>query len=508
MLRKIRIFVSLTLLTLIVIFFLDFAGFVPNSFRYLTKIQLIPALLALNVVILAGLLVLTLLFGRVYCSSICPMGVYQDIITWLAHRFQKKKKFKYTRPLTVLRWSVLALTIVAFLFGFHALVGLLDPYSAFGRMTVHVFKPAYLAGNNLLESIFTHFGNQTFYKVSIYIGAVSSFAIALITLILVGWLAAVNGRIYCNSICPVGTTLGFVSRYSLFKIRINENLCNSCGACGKQCKASCIDTKNHNIDNSRCINCFDCIDVCSKSAINFKYSYKKSPSKVIVENKIKVDESKRRFVMAVGVVGLAATSSFADSKLLKGNKITAKRKTPISPPGSLSASHLFDQCTSCHLCVSKCPSNVIRPAFTEYGLAGIMQPLLTFEHGFCNYDCTLCSDVCPSGALLPITVAQKHENQMGQVKFVIENCIVYTDGTNCGACSEHCPTQAVSMIAYKGDLTIPHTDTNICVGCGGCEYVCPATPNKAIYVEGIEKHKKIEIKIEKKEEIKVDDFGF
>jgi len=137
-----------------------------------------------------------------------------------------------------------------------------------------------------------------------------------------------------------------------------------------------------------------------------------------------------------------------------------------------------------------------------------MQPVLGFEHGFCNYDCTICLDVCPSGALLPLTVAQKHQNQMGQVKFIIENCIVFTDGTSCGACSEHCPTQAVSMVAYKGDLTIPQTDVNICVGCGGCEYVCPATPNKAIYVEGIGKHNKIEIKTEKKEEVKVDDFGF
>lgn len=504
MLKNIRIFVSLLIFTLLTLFFLDFAGYLPMWLHKLAAIQFLPALLALNIGVLVGLLLLTFLFGRVYCSSVCPMGVYQDIVNWLSRRLQKKKRFKYRKALTVFRWSVVGATVVAFLFGFTFLVGLLDPYSAFGRMTVHVFKPAYLAGNNLLEAIFTGFGNNTFYKVGVYVTSVSSLVVALITLLGVGFMAWDNGRIYCNTVCPVGTVLGAVSRYSVFKIRIDEGACNSCGSCGRQCKASCIDTKAHKIDYSRCINCFDCIEVCSQSAMKFSYSAKKPVAKPTET----VDASKRRFMMAVGVTGLAATQIFADSKLIKSSKNKAKRETPISPPGSASAESLLDKCTSCHLCVSKCPSNVIKPSFTEYGLGGIMQPMLSFEKGFCNYDCTVCSDVCPSGALLPLTVEQKQTNQMGQVHFILENCIVYTDGTNCGACSEHCPTQAVSMIAYKDDLTIPHTDTSICVGCGGCEYVCPAKPYKAIYVEGLEKHNQIIIKKEKVEEVKVDDFGF
>ncbi len=504
MLRKIRIVVSVTLFALITLYFLDFAGFMPQGFHSLTKIQIIPALLALNIDVLVGLLILTLLFGRVYCSSICPMGIYQDIVNRLSKRFQKKKRFKFSKAQTVLRWSVVSVTLIAFLFGFTFLLGLLDPYSAFGRMTVHVLKPAYLAGNNLLESIFTQFGSNTFYKMGVYVASVSSLVIALVTLLTIGYLAWINGRIYCNTICPVGTVLGFVSRYSLFKIRIDENLCNSCGLCGRKCKASCIDTKSHEIDYSRCINCFDCLEVCSQNAMKFTYPAQKP----IQHNANGIDESKRRFMMAVGVAGLAATQVFADSKLIKTSKKQAKRTTAISPPGSTSADHLLDKCTSCHLCVSKCPSNVIKPAFTEYGLGGIMQPMLSFEKGFCNYDCTICSDVCPSGALLPLTLEQKHVTQMGQVQFIIENCIVHTDGTSCGACSEHCPTQAVSMIPYKNDLTIPHINTEICVGCGGCEYVCPTMPYKAIYVEGIANHNIIEIKKEKVEEIKVDDFGF
>ena len=138
----------------------------------------------------------------------------------------------------------------------------------------------------------------------------------------------------------------------------------------------------------------------------------------------------------------------------------------------------------------------------------MMLPKLYFDHGFCNYDCTICSEVCPTGAILPLTIEEKHATQMGKVHFVIENCIVYTDETNCGACSEHCPTQAVSMIPYKDSLTIPHTETEICVGCGGCEYVCPAIPYKAIYVEGVEKHNQLIFEHEEQEQVEINDFGF
>lgn len=504
MLRKIRIAVSALLFSLITFYIIDFAGILPEKFHFLTEIQLIPALLALNVIVLGALLLLTFIFGRVYCSSICPMGVYQDVINWISKRFQKKKRFKFSKNQAVLRWTIVALTLISFAFGFTFLLGFLDPYSAYGRMTTHIFKPAYLAGNNLLESIFTHFGNHTFYKVSIYVGSIFSLVVTLISLLTVGIMAWLNGRLYCNTLCPVGTALGFVSKYSLFKIRIDENLCNSCGSCGRNCKASCIDTKTHNIDYTRCINCFDCLEVCSQSAMKFSYATKKQA--LIKKNN--VDASKRRFMLAVAATSVAAGKVIAEKTISTKNKNEAIRKTPITPPGSKSVDQLRTNCTSCHLCVSKCPSNVIKPAFLEYGLGGMMQPMISFEKGFCNYDCTLCSEICPSGALLALSKEEKQHNQMGQVQFVLENCIVFTDGTSCGACSEHCPTQAVSMIPYKNGLTIPHTEIEICVGCGGCEYVCPATPHKAIYVEGIDKHIAIELKKEEVQKIEVDGFGF
>lgn len=534
MLKRIRVTLSIIIFALTTIYFLDFRGFLPEGLKFLTEIQFLPALLSLNVIILLSLILLTLLFGRAYCSSICPMGVYQDFVAWTSKKFNKKKKYRFSKAKNVLRWSVLGATVITFIIGFNFLVGLLDPYGAYGRIVTHIFRPGYLAGNNLLETIFTSFDNYTFYKVSIYTFSISSLIIALITLLVIGYMAWKGGRTYCNTICPVGTTLGFLSKYSLFRVQFVDEKCNMCGLCAMKCKASCIDSKKKQIDYSRCVTCFNCIESCNREAMKFKiikrrkipsantvpaYTYVKEngPLEIINQDKtvkanvaIKtVNESKRRFLSASLVTCLAAGKLLAQqisSETLPKREL--KRQIPIAPPGALSFDHLREKCISCHLCVSKCPSNIIKPAFLEYGFGGMMQPKLYFDQGFCNYDCTVCGEVCPTGALLPLTVEEKNHTQMGKVNFILENCIVYYDETSCGACSEHCPTQAVHMVPYKDYLTIPETDTSICVGCGGCEYVCPAIPFKAIYVEGIDTHNIIEIKHDKVEEIVIDDFGF
>ena len=507
MLRKIRIALSITLFSLITLYFLDFRELLPQSLHFLAKIQFVPALLSLNVIILVSLVLLTFVFGRVYCSSICPMGIFQDIVAWLSKKVKRKKRYTYSPAKTILRWTTLLLVLVAFLFGFTFLVGLLDPYGAYGRIATHLFRPFYLAGNNLLESIFTQFNNYTFFRVGIYSLSVFSTFIALFTLVGVGLLAWRNGRTYCNTLCPVGTVLGFISRYSLFKVQFDNEKCNSCGLCAMKCKASCIDSKKLIVDYSRCINCFNCVEACKRDAMHYKtiWSKKASVKEAIV---VDVNQSKRRFLSSTFTTGMAATSLLAQTTTGFSLKRELKRQQPIAPPGVQNIDRLLQKCISCHLCVTKCPSHVIKPALFEYGLGGIMQPKLYFDHGFCSYDCTVCGDVCPTGAILPLTKDEKHHTQMGQVNFIIENCIVYYDETSCGACSEHCPTQAVSMVPYKGALTIPHIEPSICVGCGGCEYVCPAVPFKAIYVEGLKEQQTIELVHEEKEEHVIDGFGF
>jgi len=507
MLKVLRVGISIVLFTLITFLFLDFAQLLPNEFHALAHLQLIPAILGSSLFILLFLLVLTLLFGRIYCSTLCPMGVFQDVVSWLSKRIAKKKKrYKYSKAKTILRWSVLIITFIAFFAGFTLLLALVDPYSAYGRVVVNVFKPVYLFGNNILESIFTSFGNYSFYKVEVSIIDTPSFIIALVTLLVICFLAWKYGRTFCNTICPVGTILGFVSRFSFFKVRIDNHKCNGCGLCATKCKASCIDSKTKTIDYSRCVDCFNCLSSCKQNALSF--APRRTDSSVRRRECEPVDTEKRQFLITAVASVATIPSLMAGTKLISGeNGYT--RQIPISPPGAKSTKRLLHHCTSCHLCISRCPSNVLKPTFMEYGLGGMMQPMMYFEKGFCNYDCTVCSDVCPNGALIPMSVEQKHLEQVGRVVFNEDICVVHTEGTNCGACAEHCPTQAVTMIPYKDGLTIPSINANICVGCGGCEFICPVRPHRAIFVEGNAIHQKAEAFVEeKKEDIVIDDFGF
>lgn len=504
-LKRLRLVLGILALLILTFLFLDFAGLLPVDKVPLADIQFVPALLAHSLGIVGALLLLTLIFGRIYCSVICPMGLFQDLTGRVAKIFKKKIKYSFSPEKRWLRYGSLAAVLGTYFMGWTVLLSLLDPYSAFGRMVTHLLRPIYMSINNLLAGIFNHFGNYTFYHTEVFLLSGASFVVALLTFLLIGYFAWRYGRTFCNTLCPVGTVLGLVSRFSMFQFKVHEETCNQCGACALKCKASCIDSKHETVDNSRCVTCFNCTTACSKKAIRYEFAWKKTET---------IDEepstkSRRLFLGTVGLTMMAAGSqAWAKGMHLATNKPWT-RKSPLSPPGSLSAEHLNQHCTACHLCVAQCPSKILKPSFLEFGVEGMMQPVMDFSKGFCNYDCTLCTEVCPNDALKKLTVDEKHATQMGYVVFLQQNCVVYTDETFCGACSEHCPTQAVFMVPYKGDLTIPNVNTAICVGCGGCEYVCPAKPAKAIYIEGNPVHRKAErFKENIQKEVNVDSFGF
>lgn len=190
MLKKTRIILSALFFGLITFYFLDFAAILPHQFHVLAHIQFVPALMSLSLFILVALIALTLIFGRIYCSVICPMGGVQDIVNRMSKKTaRRKKRFRFSPAKNILRWTVLAVTTVTFLCGFTAILGLLDPYSAFGRIMTNVFKPVYMTGNNLLESVFSQSGNYTFYQVDASLISMSSCMIGLLTFLLIGFLA-------------------------------------------------------------------------------------------------------------------------------------------------------------------------------------------------------------------------------------------------------------------------------------------------------------------------------
>ena len=489
MLRKIRITLATVMMIGITWLFLDFTDTAHRLVGGLAKLQFLEAVLALNFIVIAFLLVLTVACGRIYCSIICPLGIMQDIFGWVGKK-AKKNRYTYSKAISWLRYGVLAIFIVALVAGVGTIVQLLAPYSAFGRIATNLSQPVYQAGNNVLASIAEHYDSYAFYQSEIWLRSVVSFIIAGVTLVTLGVLAWRNGRTYCNTICPVGTVLSFFSRFSFLKIHFDVEKCKNCSLCTKNCKASCIDYKTHTVDASRCVVCGDCISVCKHGAL--KYSMKAGDA-----GNSATDPSKRSFLLASTLLATSALAQQKDKMMDGGlaeiqDKVAPARQTPLTPPGSLSAQNMALRCTGCQLCISECPNQVLRPSDD---LMHLMQPVMSYERGYCRPECNRCSEVCPAGAIKPIRHEDKASTQIGHAVWIKKNCISLTDGVECGNCARHCPVGAIEMVPSDPDDDespyVPAVNEARCIGCGACENLCPARPFSAIYVEGHEVHKEI-----------------
>lgn len=493
MVKKIRVALAIVFIVAITLLFLDFTGTAHFWLGWMAKIQFLPALLALNAFALVFLLLLTFLFGRIYCSVICPLGVFQDLVSWVSgKRKSAKRRFSYSPAKSWLRYAMLGLLAILFVIGLQPIVGIFDPYAAFGRMASNFLAPLYGWGNNLLADWAEKMDSYAVYSIDVWIKGGTAFVLAVVTLVVVSVLAWRSGRTYCNTICPVGTLLGFLSKYSLFRPVINTEKCNGCGLCSRSCKASCINSAAHEIDYSRCVVCLDCLDNCKRGAI----TYKRRESKTSV-NSESIDMGRRTMLTASAVVLASSAVKAAEKKVDGGlayieDKQIPERQTPIVPPGALSIKNLTRRCTACQLCISACPSQVLRPSSD---LTRLMMPESSFERGYCRPECTRCSSVCPAGAIQPISVDEKSSIQVGHAVFIKKNCVALSKDVNCGNCARHCPVGAITMVPSdpndESSRKIPAIDEERCIGCGACENLCPARPFSAIYVEGHEVHKTI-----------------
>lgn len=478
-LRTLRIVLALGFLTAVTLLFLNPGDLMHPCLDWVARLQFLPAVLSLNFVVVVAVLLVTLLVGRVYCSVVCPLGVMQDLFSWLGGKV-KKNRFRYTRGLPVVRILFLVAFVLLMLLGMGGLAILIAPYSAYGRIATMLLAPAAAWLTRLVGSIG--------WEVTAPAKAGLLLLVPVATLLVVGAMSFFWGRLWCNTVCPVGSTLGLFSRFSLIRPTFDTAKCNGCRKCEHNCKAMCIDVANHHIDTSRCVDCMDCLAGCRQGALSLRPAWGKGTSATSPAEA--VDGSRRKFLVTTAAVGAAMALEAQEKKIDGGlavleDKQLHERQVPLKPFGSQGVNRFAGRCTACQLCVSACPDHVLRPST---GLNTLLQPEMVFDKGFCRPDCTRCGDVCPTGAILPLTPAEKSAVSIGYAVHQPSNCLL-SKGVSCDACSRHCPSGAIRVVpdAATGHVAIA-VDENRCLGCGACEYYCPVRPVSAIYVEGREVH--------------------
>ena len=490
MLRKIRI--ALAALFLIGITLL-FVGIGHQWWGWMAKLQFLPSALALNLVVVGIILLANFVFGRIYCSVICPMGVFQDVVIWLRRTGGKclqnaqtrklrklkesgsaakpkvrqyLKRFSFVREHKWVRYPVLVLSIVSIFVSGQMLIALIAPYSAYGRVVRSIVG---LASGSFVPALLIT---------------------GLLTLVIIFACAWLWGREYCNTVCPVGTTLSLVSRFALFRPTIDTSRCINCGRCGKGCKASCIDTKNHRIDYSRCVVCFDCLDNCTEGAIKYRFAgfgkRKETPGQAGHDEG--TDSGRRAFMATAAVLGTAFAAKAQNDGGFAAvvDKQNPQRGGKLVPFGARGAKEFYSHCTACQLCVSACPNGVLRPS-TDF--EHFLQPEMGYEKGYCRPECNACSQVCPAGAILPVERGQKMTLQIGLAHVNFGLCLAAQGESTCGNCAYHCPTGAIRMVETEGCVhPVPTVSESQCIGCGACEFLCPSRPVSAITVRANSVH--------------------
>ncbi len=506
--KLLRIGAAALVLTLFYVSLVVTGPLYDSLLRILTRVQLFPSLI--NVLLSGGgwlaagfvpVALLTILAGRIYCSVVCPLGILQDIFIFISG---KKRHRKYSRRSSMawLHGSITVASIGGLLIGVPVLFGLLEPFAFWGRLYRDMVLPAGAQLSQAIVLLLKEF--DVFWAPLPFRGEVGA---VFLTIVSGGALAVLTykyGRWYCNALCPTGAVLRVLSLRPLAGIDFDHDSCTKCGVCAHVCPAGCIDVSDQHVAHNRCIMCMECTVRCPFDAIDFKILSRPGTQPKLISTKHDketrrpgtVNHGRRKAVMVTAGAGVAAVTGgigisaggflrnrLAVKRSSSGTATTSERAgRAVIPPGAGNVRRFTARCISCHTCVSVCPTHVLQPSFFALGVSGFLQPVMDYHTAYCEWECNRCSQICPTGAIGPVTITQKKRIQMGTVQFDEDRCVVFTDGTDCGACAEVCPTQAVRMIPYKNGLTQPFTEPEICSGCGSCEYACPVSLPKAITV--------------------------
>ena len=437
--------------------------------------------------------VVTLLFGRIYCSVLCPLGILQDGIAFLAQRIKGKAHRRYrfldTRPV---KYGVFLFVLILGAAGVMLPLIALLPSSNFFTIVSNVFLRVFSSVDPETAREFgsaEHAAQETgalFGQFSVNPPA-AAFFFSLGVFLFVAALAAWRGRIYCNTLCPVGAVLSLIGQKPLYRIALSQEMCVCCGMCEAACKGGAIDSKKKSVLAENCVMCFNCIPACKRGGVRLEKRPKMASFSL----------SRRHFIGAAGGVVAGVGAAVIARKLEKALPPKPSRE-PAMPPGAGNARRFHSKCVGCGICIRECEGKVLVPAVGQYGLEGFMQPVVDYSRGSCVYDCNRCSNVCPPNALLPLSLEEKQLTRIG-IAMVHGSCV------GCGICASKCPANAIwieSRIlmplppdAPQPSAFPPRRDVetqrkakvilDYCIGCGVCQSVCPLPNGPAITVSGV-----------------------
>jgi len=429
----------------------------------------------------------TIFMGRIFCGWICPLGTLHTMIGSLRKKPPVPVRHNWYR----IKYYILLVIFASSLFTAQ-LAGIMDPISllirslslsiyplvnyitrAFFDTVYNLHLPGIVAASEffytLLKKTFLSF-NQPYFFQGIFIG--------FLFLVILG-LNLLERRFWCKYLCPLGALLGILSRYSLLKRSVSEG-CTSCGICETMCSGGAVIDKDGTWRSAECLYCMDCDDLCPHNAVHFGFTVRKDAASLNLG---------RRNVITSIVAGILSVP-FLRIRPLSGSGYFNRKL--IRPPGSLDEREFLKRCIRCGECMKVCITNGLQPTLFDAGMEGIWTPKLVPRIGYCEYRCTLCGQVCPTGAIRQLTINEKEGTKIGVAMIDMGRCLPYAYGKPCLVCEEVCPTpkkaiwlESVQIKDRDGnDMMIkqPKVDINRCVGCGICEAFCPVKGEPAIYV--------------------------
>lgn len=425
------------------------------------------------------ILAATFMLGRFFCGWVCPLGTILDFISSV---FYRKAGAVREPPLQQQKWYRWKYYILIFLlassFFSLQLIFLFDPISLLTRSLTISIYPAF----NYLFSNGRYFPQSV--KNTVFLDAqpvfLLNFFIASIFLFII-FLEKIQKRFWCRNLCPLGAMFGLAARFSLFR-RVVGPGCNDCGLCRYNCKMNAVrDDVKHNL-SFECIDCFTCADACSAQEVNFVFSPK-------VNSNQKFDLSRRQMLFSV-FGGVFAVPVVKNMYPRRNDLLTAMDDYLIRPPGALPETEFLKRCTRCGECMRVCLVNALHPSLMEAGLEGLWSPILVPRLGYCEFNCTLCGQVCPTQAIKELTQQEKKKEIIGLAHFDKNRCLPYARLTNCMVCEEHCPVSPKAIVFDETkDLTregqpvkLPRVIDEKCIGCGICQNKCPIQGKGAIIV--------------------------